>query len=345
LVTSVIVVGVVVGALALWHLRLLIFLLFLGLTIAAAMRPGVDKLCRRGVPRSVGVLLHFAALGLVVGLVLWLAVPPAIDQLSAAIGDVPSSKHELRRAANHSTGLRHEFLIAVQKRLQELPAGSSLVHPAVTITTKAVEVIISIFFTLAVAAYWIFERDRAEQFVLELVPRRRRLIVRETWNLVDLRLGAYVRGQLLMIAFVSTVLSTAFALLGLPYWLLLGPLAGLLEIVPVIGPLFAATAAVLVGLTIDWQHALAAAIVVFGLRLLQDYVINPHVFGHVVGLSPLIVLVSVTAVGLLLGGVYVLLAVPLASLLATLSDVFVMHRNPAREDVPTVIFPAKDSEA
>src|SRR5207245_1714812 len=158
--------------------------------------------------------------------------------------------------------------------------------------------------------------------------------------LIDLKLGAYVRGQLLMITFVSTVLSAAFALIGLPYWLLLGPFAGLLEIVPVIGPLFAASAAVLVGLTIDWQHALFAAIAVFGLRLLQDYVVNPHVFGHAVGLSPLIVLVSVSAVGLLFGGVYVLLAVPLASLLATLADVFVMHRNPARQDVPTVIFPA-----
>jgi putative heme transporter len=343
-VTSVVVVGVVVGALALWHLRLLVFLLFVGLTLAAAMRPGVDRLCSRGVPRSAGVLVHFVALGAAIGLLLWLAVPPAIDQLSAAVGNVPTSKSELRHAANNSTGIRHEFLVGVQKQLQKLPSGAGLVHPAVTITTKAVEVLVSIFFVFAVAAYWIFERDRAEQLVLELVPRRRRLIVRETWNLIDLKLGAYVRGQLLMITFVSTVLSTSFALIGLPYWLLLGPLAGLLEIVPVIGPLFAATAAVLVGLTIDWQHALLAAIAVFGLRLLQDYVINPHVFGRAVGLSPLIVLVSVSAVGLLFGGVYVLLAVPLASLFATLADVFVMHRNPARQDVPAVIFTARDSE-
>ena len=331
-VTSVVVVGVVAGALALWQLRLLVFLLLLGFTVAAAMRPGVDKLCTLGVPRSVGVLLHFAALGVAIGLLLWLAVPPAIDQLSSAIGNVPSSTGELRQAANHSTGIKHDFLVGVQRQLQKLPSGAALVHPAVTITTKAVEVLISIFFVFATAAYWIFERDRAEQLVLELVPRRRRLIVRETWNLIDLKLGAYVRGQLLMITFVSTVLSAAFALIGLPYWLLLGPFAGLLEIVPVLGPLFAASAAVLVGLTIDWQHALFAAIAVFGLRLLQDYVVNPHVFGHAVGLSPLIVLVSVSAVGLLFGGLYVLLAVPLASLLATLADVFVMHRNPARQD-------------
>src|SRR6266516_4795659 len=102
-VTSVVVVGVVAGALALWQLRLLVFLLLLGFTVAAAMRPGVDKLCTLGVPRSVGVLLHFAALSVAIGLLLWLAVPPAIDQLSSAIGNVPSSTGELRQAANHST--------------------------------------------------------------------------------------------------------------------------------------------------------------------------------------------------------------------------------------------------
>jgi ABC-type nitrate/sulfonate/bicarbonate transport system permease component len=97
------------------------------------------------------------------------------------------------------------------------------------------------------------------------------------------------------------VLTAAFASIGLPYWLLLGCFAGVLEIVPVIGPLAAGAAAVLVGLTIDWQHALLAAIAVFALRMLQDYLINPHVFGHAVGLSPLVVLVTVTSVGLLFG--------------------------------------------
>jgi hypothetical protein len=72
---------------------------------------------------------------------------------------------------------------------------------------------------------------------------------------------------------------------------------------------------------------------------------NPHVFGHAVGRSPLVVLVTVTAIGLLFGGVYVLLSVPLASFLATLLDVIVLNRDPERQNVPAVFFPAKDAEA
>jgi predicted PurR-regulated permease PerM len=168
-------------------------------------------------------------------------------------------------------------------------------------------------------------------------------VLRDTWELIDLKLGAFVRGQLLLIAFVAVVLSLCFWAIGLPFWLLLGIFAGVVEIVPVIGPLVAGAAAVGVGLTESWQLALAAGLVVLGVRLLEDYVVIPRVMGHAVGLSPLLVLVSVTAVGLLFGGFYVLLAIPLVAVLATLVDVLLRDRDPADEEVPAVLF-AKESQ-
>jgi predicted PurR-regulated permease PerM len=74
------------------------------------------------------------------------------------------------------------------------------------------------------------------------------------------------------------------------------------------------------------------------LRQLQDYIIAPRVMGHAVGLSPLVVLVSVVAIGYLLGAVYVLIATPIAAVVATLVDVVVRGRDPAEEDAPTVLF-------
>jgi predicted PurR-regulated permease PerM len=98
-------------------------------------------------------------------------------------------------------------------------------------------------------------------------------------------------------------------------------------------------------LTASWQVALGAGLAVLVVRLLEDYIVVPRVLGHAVGLSPLVVLVSVTAIGLLLGGVYLLLAVPIAAVLVTLVDVIVRDKDPAKEEVPTVLFPAKDAEA
>ncbi|MDQ3162749.1 MAG: AI-2E family transporter, partial [Actinomycetota bacterium] len=79
-------------------------------------------------------------------------------------------------------------------------------------------------------------------------------------------------------------------------------------------------------------------------RLLEDYIIIPRVLGEAVGLSPLLVLFSITSVALLFGEFAVLLAIPLAAVLATLVDVIVRGKDPAEEDVPAVIFSARDSE-
>ena len=344
-VATLVVVGIVALVLALWKLRVLVSLFFLGLVIAAAMRPGIEWLQARRVPRSVGLAVHYLVLAGVVALFLWLVVPRAVDQVGQALGGVPTSRNALDKATRNSTGIKHTVLRALQKRLKKLPAASSLVHASVSVTKTAFEVLIAIFFTFAVAAYWIFERDRARRVVLSLVAREHRKTIRDTWDLIDAKLGAFVRGQLLLIAFVGTVLSLAFWAIGVPFWLLLGIFAGVVEIIPIVGPLTAGGVAIGVGLTDSWQIALAAGLAVLVVRLVEDYIVVPKVLGHAVGLSPLVVLVSVTAIGLLLGGIYVLLAVPIAAVLVTLVDVIVRDKDPAEEEVPTLLFPAKDAEA
>ena len=150
---------------------------------------------------------------------------------------------------------------------------------------------------------------------------------------------------MILIVAVATVLSTV--VLGDRPALLAPrgrPSPGVVEIVPVIGPLLAGALAVGVGLTESWQLALTAGVVVLAVRLLEDYLVIPKVLGDAVGLSPLLVLVSVTATALLFGGFAVLLAIPLAAVLATLVSVVVLEKDPAEEDVPTVLFPAKDAE-
>ena len=306
-------VSIIVAALALWELRLVIALFFLGIVIASAMRPSVEWLYRRtGLPRSVGVVLHYVGFLAAIGLFLYLVVPVAITQIDHAIGQVPTSRSQLHHAAVHSHGIRHEILSALDRRLRQLPSGASLLHPAITVTKTLFEILVGIVFMFAVGAYWIFERDGAIGVVQSIVPRRHRRVTRDTWVLIDMKLGAF---------------------------------AGLVELVPIVGPLAAGAVAIGVGLTVGWTVALGAGIAVLVLRQLQDYVIAPRVMGHAVGLSPLVVLVSVIGIGYLLGALYVLIAIPIAAIAATLVDVVVRGRDPAEEEPPTVLFPtAKEAE-
>jgi predicted PurR-regulated permease PerM len=341
--TTIVALVTIVAVLALWELRVLVALLFLALIVAAAMRPGVDALAEHRIPRAVGVLIHYGCLVIIVGVILWFVVPTSLHQVQSAIGEVPTTRGELNHAVRNSTGLKHEVLLAIQHRLKRAPTVSSL-GPAMEITRKGLKIVAGIFFVFAVAAYWIFERERAEGVVLSLVPGSKRRVVRQTWRLVDLRLGAYVRGVMLLVLFVSTVLSFAFWLIGMPYWLLLGVFAGVVEIIPIIGPFVAAAVAIGVGWTVSAHTAALAAGIVLGLRLLQDYVVNPRVLGRAVGITPLTVLVAVSAAGFLLGPAWVPLATPFAALVATLVDVVVRDRDPAQEEVPPMIFSGQEVE-
>ncbi len=332
-IAALVVLGVVVGALALWKMKVLLALLFLAFTVASAMRPGVEALARRRVPRAAAILIHYAALFGLLGLLLWAVVPRAVTQVQDAVGD-----------SEDETGLKGEVLGWLDGRLERLPQPEELVDPAIEVTLIGVEIALGFLFVFAAAAYWIFERDDAVRFVTSLLPRPRRKVVRDTWNLIDLKLGAYVRGQALLIMLVASVLAVCFWAIGLPFWLLIAIFAGIVEIVPVIGPLTAGALAVGVGLTVSVEVALAAGLIVLVVRLLEDYLVIPRVLGEAVGLSPLVVLVSVAAATLLFGGFAVLLAIPMAAVAATLFDVIVRDKDPAEEEVPTVLFPAQDAE-
>ena len=123
-VTTLVVGGVVVLAVALWKIRLVVALLFFAFIIAAAMRPGVEALRRRRVPRGVGIGLHYVVLFAFITGVLWLAVPRATEQVTRAVESLPNTPEELEAEANASSGWRRDVLEGLQQRLEELPSAN-----------------------------------------------------------------------------------------------------------------------------------------------------------------------------------------------------------------------------
>jgi predicted PurR-regulated permease PerM len=314
-------------AFGLWRVRSIVILLLLALTFAAAIRPGVEWLRRRGVPESASILVFFVAGLGTLGLFFWLAVPPALHQLGQALSQPEAGAASVR----DSTGIRHDVLVWVNSRLHELPSGSKLLHPIATYGHKATDAIVAVFFTLAATWYWVSERDRMIGLLTALAPEAKREKARQTYLSIDRRLGAYTRLKLEMVVIVGAVLAAGFYLVGLHYWLLVGGFVGLVEIIPVIGPLIGAILVVVVGLPQSIHVAALALLVLVGVREFQSYVVNPRLMGRSVGLSPLVTLVSVAAVGLLFGGFAVVLAIPVTSAVATLIDVFVLDHEPPPE--------------
>jgi predicted PurR-regulated permease PerM len=320
------VIGVAVLALALWKLRSLVTLLLLAITFAAAIRPGVDLLRRRRVPESLAIFVFFAfGVGAFV-VFFWFAVPPALHQLREAL----QSPHF---AGHGSTGFEHDVLAWINRNLRHLPSGSAVLHPIAAYGRKGAEAVVGVLFTLAATWYFVSERDQVINAFVMLSPEHKRERARETYLAIDERLGRYTRLRFLMIFAIGAVLAAGFYLVGLHYWLLLGGFVSLLEMIPVVGPLLGGILVAAVGLTQSLHIALLALAVLVVIRQIQDYVINPHVMGGSVGLSPLVTLITVTAVGILFGPLAVVLAIPATSAAATLIDVFVLeHEPPAKAE-------------
>ena len=316
-------IAVAAVAFGLWHVRSVLILLLLALTLAAAIRPGVEWLQRHRVSKSVAILLHFLVVGGAIGLLIWLAVPPALHQIGHALGQnatvVPHT--------GHGAGVRERVLVWVQQQLHQLPTGTQLLHPVATYGRKAGTAIVSILFTLAATWYCVSERDAIIRLLTALAPEEKRERARETYLAIDRRLGAYTRLRFLMVFAVGAVLSAGFYLIGLDYWLLVGSVVGLIEIVPMVGPLIGSILVLAVGLPQSLHVAVLSLLWLILVREFQSYVVNPHI-GQTVGLSPLVTLLCVAVVGVLFGGFAVVLAVPFTSAVATLIDVLVLGHDP-----------------
>jgi predicted PurR-regulated permease PerM len=314
--------AVVALAAAIWQVRSVIILLLLAVTFAAAIRPGVEWLHGHRVPQSVAILLHFAVVGGVVALLVWLAVPPALHQIGHAL--------DQNAIADHASGSGDRALAWLQQHLRDLPTGTELLHPVATYGHKAGEAVVAVFFTLAATWYCVSERDSIIKLLTALAPESKRERARETYLAIDRRLGAYTRLRFLMVFAVGAVLSAGFSVIGLNYWLLVGAFVGLVEIVPVVGPLVGAILVLAVGLPQSLHIAALSLLWLVVVREFQSYVVNPHI-GQTVGLSPLVTLLSVAVVGVLFGGFAVILAVPFTSAVATLIDVLVLGHEPPTE--------------
>jgi predicted PurR-regulated permease PerM len=322
--TATIVLAVGVLAFGLWQVRSVVILLFLALTFAAAIRPGVEWLQQRHFPQPAAIFAFFAAVAAVVVLFFWAAVPPALHEISRA----------LHHQQGHPGGIQHDVLTWVNKYLHKAPSAHDVLHPVASYGHAATHAIVSTFFVLAATWYWVSERDRMIDLLTRLVPAAKRDKTRRTFLAIDDRLGSYTRLKFLMIFAIGAALGLGFWAVGLHYWLLAGGFVSLVEIVPVVGPLVGALFILAIGLPQSLHVTALALLVLVAVREFQSYVINPHVMGHSVGLSPLVTLVSVSVVSILFGGFAVVLAVPFTSAVATVIDVLILDHDPPPDKQP-----------
>lgn len=308
------VVGLIVLADAAASVLLLVFAAIL---LASALEPMVLSLrARLPLGRGATILaVYLVFFAVVVGFAL-VVVPAAISQAQQILTSLPPLFEDLRaRAADLRPAALSDSVTAL------IDAGAVLFAPAsppnpdevVEVGAAVAEAALAIATVLTLVFFWLLENARLQRYVLAYLPANRRAGARTAWNEIEVRLGQWVRGQLVLMGAMGVAAGIAYALLGVPGALLLGLIAAIAEAVPIVGPLIGAIPAILVAATISPELALTVAGVYAVLQLVEGSILVPQVMRHAIGISPLLVLVSLLIGGAAGGLVGALIAVPIAA--------------------------------
>ena len=320
--STLVIVAVVAGFYLLYRFRLVVFLLLIAFFLHVAITPVVNWLVGRRLPRAAAVALVYVALLLALVLFVLLVGPMLANQASDFADRIPEYYRMLRDKliASPNYVLLRVALIApplppstgaVQTDAEELAQVATFIADA-AIALRILLVSLTIF---ALAYYWNLENVRAELLFLRFVPMERRKRIRAVIDEVEATVGAYLAGQLLLGLLVGAATLVAYLLIGLPYAVALAMLAGLFELVPLVGPVLSAAVALLVALTNDPSKAVWVVVTAVVIQALENYILVPRVVGQSVGVNPLVTLLALLALGSLFGIPGALVAVPLAAII------------------------------
>ncbi|MDM1708279.1 AI-2E family transporter [Thiopseudomonas alkaliphila] len=302
------------------------------LLIAYMGDPLVDKLEERGLSRTLGVIVVFAVIVLILAGVLAFLVPLISKQLVKLYGMLPQMVDWVQHTAvpwlHTKLGVPSDILDgdklkqAFSEHLDKTSGAAGFLLAKVTASGMALFGFVANFVLIPVVSFYLLrDWDILVDKVRGLLPRRGEGAVVKMAKECHEVLGAFIRGQLLVMLALGGIYATGLMLLGLDLGLLVGLLAGLASIVPYMGFAVGITAALLAGVfQFGFElYPLLGIVGVFALgQALEGMVLTPLLVGDRIGLHPVAVIFAIMAGGQLFGFTGVLLALPAAAVIMVL---------------------------
>lgn len=298
------IVFIAVFILGLWLLYLirdLLLMLFVAVILMSALSPLVRVLTRFKLPKGLSIAITYIIIVAAIASLIAVVVPPLLE--------------ETRRLSLALPPRLDDFLkiLAIDRSVLDSQL-SAISRNAFSITLSVFDNILTIIFLLVLTFYLILERESLEDRSAALFVGREERVKKLMIQIED-KLGGWFRGQLFLSLFIGVLTYIGLIILGIPYALPLAVIAGVLEVVPVIGPIISSIPSILIALTISPILSVGVAAMYFVIQQLENHLIVPQVMKRAVGLNPLVVILAIAIGSRLLGFAGALLAVPIAVVL------------------------------
>ena len=311
------IVAILIGLWLLWKIFDIILILFVVVIITATLSPTVDWLSKKKVPRILAVTLIYILALAILGGTAYLVIPPFIEQIKELTIDLPQI---LAKISPSLSSIREQYLeqpsfVAILHRSLEALSGQ-LTQIPINIFSTAQGFFSGLIITLAVFVltfYLLLEKNSLKNLLESILPKEKKENAFAVLHQVRVKWGAWVRGRLLLSVIVGLITYIGLAIFGVPFALALAILAGLLDIIPYMGPIIAAAPAIIIAFFISPWLGLMVLILYVVVQLFEFIVLVPKIMQKAVGLSPVTIIIALLIGAKLAGILGVILAIPAAA--------------------------------
>jgi predicted PurR-regulated permease PerM len=282
----------------------------------SALKPIVNRMTHRGIPRTLAAFLVILTTVTMLMFVLAFILPPIITESISFLTNLPTI------LSTAFPFFAHVF--TAESALRYFPdIPQNIFKIASGVFSNVFFIVSLIFFTF----YFLLEEIFLQKFLQRLMSPHEAKTVTEFTRKLELRMGAWMRGQLILMVVIGLTTYIGLSLLGIRYALSLAFLAGLLEVIPIIGPILSSVPAFLVAASTSLFAGGTTLILYLIIQQMENNIIVPYVINKTAGLNPIMTLIALSVGGRIGGLLGAILAVPVAVVVETAATEFLKSRH------------------
>ncbi len=325
-----------------WILTQIEFVLILGLfslLLGTILEGPVRRIQQNHIPRAAAIFVVYSVIIGSLALLVFLIAPVVGEQAKQFREDVPEQITALRAEWSESanpllSGLGRDLLGRASDFLRAPEAAGvsgDAAERVLPVLTSISAGVIGTLTVLVITFYYLMEKALIRRVIIGQLSPANQPRVNRVWENVEIKVGGWMRGQLVLCLIIGTIATVSYGIVGLSFWPLLGLWAGITEIIPIVGPWIGGIPAVIVALTMGWDKALITGGIIIGIQTLENWVLVPRVMRGAVGLTPLSVFLAILTGTQFMGVIGAVLAIPIAATLQVIITDFLDARRGRNE--------------
>jgi predicted PurR-regulated permease PerM len=301
----------------LYYIRNILFQILIAFVIVSSFNPFVERMEKHKVSRTLSVVIAYILFLSVVGFTVYILAPSFIYQTGNFVKNIPAYLSNLGLPAAFKEQILQQFLL----QLGQLPG--QIGKAAISVFSNALNVVTVII----ISFYILISREKLDSTIQKILGISKGEKIISLLGKIENKIGEWAKAELLLMIIVGSLTYVGLLLLKVPYALPLAIIAGLLEIVPMIGPFIAAVPAIVIGFSTSLFTGIATASLAFLVQQVENYIFVPKIMQKSAGLNPVITLLALS-IGFRIQGVTgALMAIPIVLTLSVIVNEVLLKRN------------------